>query len=417
MLSRIHGIIFLDMKKYLFLFFVVMTLWTPVMVTAATTGSTFSTSVAPLPASPDGGTDGEVSGRDGSGSLAVYERALVEGVKTETRGDRVGGQQMEVYTVRFLSGTFNGQTQEIAGDVGSNPYGLQPRVGDKVVVFIQSDGGSSHFYLEGYDRRWPLIWLTVLFVAVLVLLSGWQGIKVVFSIGISIACIGFILVPAYLKGVNPVPVAIVLSGILTWVATGLSSGWNKRAFVTAIGTMGGALVAYGVAALFAHWAHLNGVSSEEDRLFFDKNPLLQPQGLLFAGIIIAATGVVEDVAVSIVSAVAEVKRANPRVGFRSLFLSGMIVGRDHMSALANTLVFAYVGASLSTLLLYSQFGGSWLKFFNFDSVVDEVIRSLAGTIGLVFTVPMTALLIAWVVQHERRSHVGHDHVDSVSESE
>jgi uncharacterized membrane protein len=73
----------------------------------------------------------------------------------------------------------------------------------------------------------------------------------------------------------------------------------------------------------------------------------------------------------------------------------MIIGRDHMGALANTLVFAYVGGSLSTLLLYSQYGGSWAKFLNFDSVVDEVIRSLAGTIGLIFTVPITALLAAW----------------------
>jgi uncharacterized membrane protein len=85
----------------------------------------------------------------------------------------------------------------------------------------------------------------------------------------------------------------------------------------------------------------------------------------------------------------------------------MVIGRDHMGALANTLVFAYVGASLSTLLLYEQFGGSWLKFINFDSVTDEVVRSLAGTIGLVFSVPITALLAAWATVRmppESKSH-------------
>jgi hypothetical protein len=90
----------------------------------------------------------------------------------------------------------------------------------------------------------------------------------------------------------------------------------------------------------------------------------------------------------------EVRQANMRLGFKDLFRSGMVIGRDHMGALANTLIFAYVGASLSTLLLYSQHGGSWGKFFSFDSVSEEVIRSLAGTIGLVATVPMTALLAA-----------------------
>ncbi len=114
-----------------------------------------------------------------------------------------------------------------------------------------------------------------------------------------------------------------------------------------------------------------------------------------AGIIIASMGVVEDVAVSIASGVEEVREANPTATFKALFRSGMVIGRDHMGALANTLVFAYVGGSLSTLLLYTQYGGSWAKFINFDSVVDEIIRSLAGTIGLVFTVPITALLAAW----------------------
>ena len=122
---------------------------------------------------------------------------------------------------------------------------------------------------------------------------------------------------------------------------------------------------------------------------------------------------------SIVSGLAEVKRANPRLAFRELFKAGMTIGNDHMSALANTLVYAYVGGSLSTLLLYSQFGGSWLKFINFDNVVDEVIRSLSGTIGLIFTVPISALLTAWFFQKRNVSqeeagsghggHGGHIH--------
>ena len=210
--------------------------------------------------------------------------------------------------------------------------------------------------------------------------------------------------------------AIILSGIFTLVSGGFSLGWNRKTYVTAIGTMGGALVAYLISWIFADWAHLNGLSTEEDRLFFDKNPGLNPRGLLFAGIIIASAGVVEDVAVSIASGIAEVKRANPRLSFRQLFQAGMTIGNDHMSALANTLIYAYVGGSLSTLLLYTQFGGSWLKFVNFDSVVDEVIRSLSGTIGLVFTVPITALLTAWAFQKRNvtqeevgRGHVGHTH--------
>lgn len=380
----------------------------------ATSGTTPVISVSASTNTPATVDTGE-GGRDGQ-----YERAMVEQVQRNEEQTANGGRQVESYTVRFLSGPLSGETRDIVNDVGSNPYGIQPRQGDKVVIFIQSsaDAGQT-FYIESYDRRSAMIWLVILFVASLVLLAGWQGLKVAASILISIALIGYVLIPAFLRGVNPIPVAILLSGVFTLVSSGFSMGWNKKTYVTAIGTMGGALMAYFISWIFADWAHLNGLSTEEDRLFFNKNPNLNPRGLLFAGIIIASAGVVEDVAVSIVSGLSEVKRANPRLAFRQLFKAGMAIGNDHMSALANTLIYAYVGGSLSTLLLYTQFGGSWLKFINFDNVVDEVIRSLSGTIGLIFTVPITALLTAWffqkraVSQEETTSghggHTGHIH--------
>ena len=375
-------------------------------------------------AGSDNGNDVNTSGTSNAGSgeagnQGSYERAVIEQVTSGQTTSTNGGQQIEAYTIRFLSGPLQDQTRVLQNDVGSNPYGVQPRIGDKVVIFIQSAAdGSQAFYIEGYDRRAALIWLLVLFVIALMLLAGWQGIKVAVSIAISIGLIGYVLIPAFLRGVNPIPVAIFLGGVFTLVSSGLSVGWNRKTYVTAIGTMGGVLISYLISTIFAGWAHVNGLSTEEDRLFFSNNPHLNPTGLLFAGIIIASLGVVEDVAVSIVSGVAEVKRANQRLSFRQLFQSGMTIGNDHMSALANTLVYAYVGGSLSTLLLYGQFGGSWLKFVNFDSVVDEIIRSLAGTMGLVFTVPITALLAAWVYQKRHvtdeeaqtgHSHIGHTH--------
>lgn len=325
-----------------------------------------------------------------------YERAMVRETGTLKEDTPSGGEQKKTYTVEFLSGSLRGQTKILSSDVISNPYQLEPRPGDRVVVLLQQDPntGESVAYLEGFDRLGVMIWLVVLFVLTLILLAGWQGVKTAFSILLSIALIGWILIPSFLRGINPVPVAIFLAAILATISSVLSMGWNKKAWITIVGTMGGVLVAYLISEIFGGWAHLSGLSTEEDRMFFEKNPLLNPQGLLFSGIIIAAMGVVEDVAVSIASGVIEVKRANSHSSIKTLFRSGMIIGRDHMSALANTLIFAYVGASLSTLLLYTQYGGSWLKFLNFDAVSDEIVRSLSGTIGLVFTVPITAILAA-----------------------
>lgn len=341
--------------------------------------------------------DPQPFGREGQ-----YEHGVVESVRLTDAALPQGAQQIKVYSIRFRSGPLKGQVRDVRSDVGSNPYGLEPRQGDSVVLFMQAGGPDGWIiFLEGYDRRSALFWLVALFVATLVLLSGWQGLKVAASIAISIGLIGYVLIPLFMRGANPVPVAIVLAGLFTLLSTGFTTGWNRKALITSIGTMGGALVAYLISIVFVDWSRLSGLSTEEDRVFFQKNPTLDPRGLLFSGIIIAAAGLLEDVAVSIASGVAEVRRHHPKATFKELFTSGMVVGRDHMGALANTLVFAYVGASLSTLLLYSQFGGSWLKFINFDSVADEIIRSLTGTIGLIFTVPITALLAAWVLARQQ----------------
>jgi uncharacterized membrane protein len=386
------------MNRYTLL--IVSLLLIPQLTFAQTTSTTSTleavTSTATVDNGSSNGTDGSgapensVSDREGQ-----YERAVVESVSVGSSSIPGGAEQIKLFRVRFLSGPMINQIREIHSDVGSNPYNLDPHAGDKVVIFMQPGETGWNLYIEGFDRRGAMLWLIGLFVLTLVLLSGWQGVKVALGIALSIAMIGYILIPLYLRGVNAVPLAIVLAGLFTLISSGLTIGWNRKTVVISVGTMGGALVAYLISLIFVDATRLSGLSTEDDRLFFNKNPLLDPRGLLFAGIIIAAVGVLEDVAVSIASGVSEVRRANPKIGFKDLFTAGMVIGRDHMGALANTLVFAYVGASLSTLLLYQQFGGSWLKFINFDSVTDEVVRSLAGTIGLIFTVPITAILAAW----------------------
>ncbi|MBU1034491.1 MAG: YibE/F family protein [Patescibacteria group bacterium] len=325
-----------------------------------------------------------------------YERAIIKNVASSEDEIPNGGQQKQRYTIEYLSGPLKGLIRTLSSDIDSNPYNIKPVQGDKVVILLQPnpEGGEQLAFLEGFDRLGAMIWLVILFIFVLVILAGWQGFKVAFSIILSVALIGWVLIPSFLKGMDPVPVAIVLSVVLTSLSCVLSMGWNKKSWITIVGTLCGVLTAYFISVAFSNWAHLGGLSTEEDRMFFGKNSALDPRGLMFAGIIIAAMGVVEDVAVSIASGVVEIRKANPKLNIKKLFHSGMVIGRDHMGAMANTLIFAYVGASLSTLLLYNQFGGSWLKFLNFDIVSDEILRSLSGTIGLVLTVPMTAILAA-----------------------
>lgn len=383
------------MKRLFCLFAVWISLTAPFSAFAQEQTTSTATTTAPVAEAP--ATVSDAANRGG-----LYERAKIESVRTGSREADGGGEQVEIYHVRFLSGPLKGQERDLYNTVSSNPYGIAPKAGNTVVIFMQRGDaeGEWNLYLEGFDRRAALLWLFVAFFLTLILLSGWQGVKVCASIVISVLLIGYVLIPMFLRGVNPVPTAIILTGILTLISTGFATGWNKKSLVTALGTMGGAIIAYGLSALFVEWSHLSGLTSEEDRMFFRDNPGLNPQHLLFAGIIIAAAGAAEDVAVSIASAASEVRRHNPRATWREIFTSAMVVGKDHMGALSNTLILAYVGASLSTLLLFKQFEGSWLKFINFDVVVDQIIRSLTATIGIAFTVPVTALLAAWVALRE-----------------
>lgn len=364
-------------------------------------------------ASADGGSDGQsnlngaVVRQEGS-----YESARIENVRMETTTSTTGGRLNQQYDILFRGGSFNGQQATLVNDLDSNPYQINPQIGDNVVIYALSDDqGQMHYYIEGFDRRAPFIWLIALFVSVLGLLAGMRGLKAAFSIFLSVAILAWVLIPMFLKGADPVPVAIILAGILTYITAGFSTGWNRKPLIAAIGTMAGAFVAFIVSDVFSNWSHLSGLFSEEDRIFFSQHPLLSARSLLLAGIIIAAVGIVQDVAIAITSGVEQIWRAKPNLSFKQLFRAAMILGRENIGTLANTLIFAYVGAALTLFLLFTQYQGSWLKFLNFDDVMTEVVFALSGTIGLVLAVPITALLAVWLEMRPRKRRL--HHIDAV----
>jgi uncharacterized membrane protein len=358
------------------------------------------------------GTDASTDTGNAVQQEGSYVSARIMDVRTETTTSTAGGQLYQQYDIQFRGGSLKGQKQTIVNDVNTNPSQIEPRVGDNVVInVLPDDQGQIHYYIEGFDRRGPFVWLITLFVFALVLLAGMRGLKAAFSIILSVAIIGWVLIPAFLKGADPVPVAIILAGILTYLTTGFSTGWNRKPVIAAIGTMGGAFVAFAISSVFTNWSHLSGLFSEEDRIFFQQNPLLSSRSLLLSGIIIASVGIVQDVAIAITNGVENIWHARPNLSFKQLFRAGMVVGQENIGTFANTLIFAYVGAALSLFLLFTQYQGSWLKFLNFDAVMNEAVFALSGTIGLVLAVPITALLAVWLEMRPRKRRL--HHVESV----
>ncbi|MGB4018838.1 MAG: YibE/F family protein, partial [Syntrophomonadaceae bacterium] len=170
------------------------------------------------------------------------------------------------------------------------------------------------------------------------------------------------------------------------------AGFSRKAAAATLGTLGGLLVAGFLAVLVGDLAALQGLATEEERILSMVDLPLDMRGLLFAGILIGAVGAVMDVAMSISSAIEEVRFANPDLGSWALVRSGMRVGRDIMGTMANTLILAYTGGSLPFLLLYLAYELPPAMILNSELIGAEVIRALAGSIGLIVSVPITAVI-------------------------
>jgi uncharacterized membrane protein len=189
----------------------------------------------------------------------------------------------------------------------------------------------------------------------------------------------------------------------------LSYGVGAKAIAAYLGTALSLLLAVGLAALFTGLAHLTGTASEQALFLTTSDDQISLRGLLLAGMVIGALGVLVDLTVSQASTVIALRRANPLLGFSGLFRGALGVGNDHIAATVNTLVFAYAGASLPILLIFSVGGMSFSDAINSQEVAGEVVATLVGSIGLIVSMPLTTALAALLAVRMRDRELGDAH--------
>lgn len=342
----------------------------------------------------------------GASDGQYYEKARVISIVSEfeMEADEVGEvyQEVQKITLKILSGEYKGQEFEVENILSNNPLDIKLSEGQEALVFIEKlENGELNIQIQDYWRLSSVIWLILIFFIILLLVGRKQGLKAIISLLLSIFLIFKVFIPQAISGVNVVWLAFLISVSITIITLLIIGGLNKKSLAAIIGTVGGLLVAVVLAFWVCDLASLNGLASEESRILFSKFPELNIRGVLFAGIIIGALGAVMDVAISIASSVSEVNLANKKLSFWELFKSGMNVGKDIMGTMTNTLIFAYVGASFALLLLFYQVNESYLKFLNFDFVAEEIVRSIAGSIGLVLTIPITSFIISYLLHKKK----------------
>jgi uncharacterized membrane protein len=272
--------------------------------------------------------------------------------------------------------------------------------GDDVVLSYQEDADPQFRYSYFDRQRRPvLLWITALFVIAVVIMGRARGAAALVGLGASVVVILAFVVPAIIDGREPVMVAIVGASAIAYIALYTAHGFNRMTTVALLGT----LAALAVTALLA-WgtleaARFTGFSSEVSFILTFAGTI-NVQGLLLAGVVLGSLGAIDDVTVTQASAVWEIRAASPEMPPDRLFRSGMRVGRDHVASTVNTLLLAYVGASMPLLLFFVLAGQSLGTSLNTEIVAVEVVRTLVGSIGLVAAVPLTTWLAARMADSE-----------------
>ena len=339
-------------------------------------------------------------------SRMVYASAEVTAVLADNaqedyqnaEGRRVGDQELEI---RILSGDHKDEIMTVTNYM-SALFNVDVDQGDRIIVRIMTDEeGSYYASVFNYDRGIVLGVFLLIFFALLAVLGGKKGVGALAGLLLTLGCIWFILIPCLIRGVPAVPVTIGVSAVAAAAGLIFLNGYSKKTLCAVCGCVGGVLAAGIAAAAVGTLSPMNGFNMQEaeNLILYGADKGLKISGLLVCGVLISALGAVMDVALGIASSVWEMREQNPDASAGSLFRSGMQIGKDAMGTMANTLILAFAGSSLNMLILVQTYDIPFLQLINTDSIALEVVQSVAGSVGILLTVPLVAFISARLMVH------------------
>lgn len=309
-------------------------------------------------------------------------------------GMRVGQQTVVVH---MTSGEKKGEELVTTSSAGYL-FGAACTLGMKVIVIQSVAGDSVITSVYSVDRTAVIIGFAALYLAALCLIGGWKGAKGALGLVFTFAAIVYIYLPIVYLGYPPVLAAVLICGITTVVTLWLIGGAAKKTLCAVAGTLIGVVIAGITAALFSRVSGITGwnVSDIESLLTLFETNEIQVGELLFAGILISSLGAVMDVAMSISSAMEEICSQNPTISRFDLMKAGMRVGRDMMGTDSNTLILAFAGSSLSMMLMDYAYDLPFLQIINSNNIGIAIMQGLAGSFGVVLSVPATVITAACI---------------------
>ncbi len=333
---------------------------------------------------------------------------VVDTSKTNITGES------EILTVSFKAKAMNthlrGKTLDVIQEIDKT-YAFSPsQVEQNDVVLIESytENGETHYYFGDYVRITPLIWLLLVFCAMVILFSRMQGVKTLVSLAFTCLAVFVVLIPAILNGKNVYLWAVIVCIYITVMTLAIISGFNQKALCAGIGCVSGTLCAGLIVVVTDKFLDMTGLLEEESVYLYyliPENPI-NLKAIIFAMIIVGALGAVMDVAMSVSSSLWELRCKSPDISPKELMKSGFTIGRDMLGTMANTLVLAYIGSSLTSVLLLVSYNAGIEQVINKEMIIAEILQAVAGSMGMLLTLPLTSAVCATVFYKKQREANG-----------
>lgn len=333
----------------------------------------------------------------------TFEKAEVTEILQDnlnSNGTRVGEQKVRV---KMLTGARKGEKLDVTSSSGYL-FGAACTVGMKVVVMQSVAGETTIASVYSQDREWVIYIFALLYLLALCVIGGKQGIKGCLGLIFTFFCVIFVYLPLVYLRFSPFWAAVFICFLTTLVTMYLIGGPTKKTCAATLGTLAGVVLAGLSAWCFSKASGISGynVSDIETLMTLWNTNRIQIGGLLFSGLLISCLGAVMDVAMSISSAIDEIYKQNTSLTQKELFKAGMRVGRDMMGTDSNTLILAFAGSSVSTLLLDYAYDLPYQQIINSNNIGIAIMQGLAGSFGIVLSVPLT-VLICTVLFHKNEA--------------
>ena len=327
----------------------------------------------------------------------VIEVGEVKKITTGTVEDTI-----QEVTIEILEGEYEARefttNYILSYDIDGKILAYELEVGNKVTVELsKTPDGSVTATVQDVQRSTYIYIMFLVFLVSVILVGGKQGVKAVIGLLITILAIYFILIKGIFAGGDPIFFSIATSAVIIVLTFLVIGGISRKIITAAIGTFGGVVMAGIMAAIFSYLAKLSGACEDAIQLSINMTTVtFNFRDLIFAGIVVSSLGACMDVGMSIASSLDEIKNKTKDISWQELFQSGMTIGRDTIATMTNTLILAYVGGALKLILLFMACNISIGEIINKEAIAEEIISAIAGSMGVVYTVPITAFIYAFL---------------------